>query len=112
VFLLVHVIDTIQRRRAAVKLPLGPWLEDLPREEAIEFADKRCSEQERVRSAAVRYKDDDDMEREQRYQAMRQGQWSSEVSNPVDASEWRRLTMIAGKSRSYYTEALRSSAHY
>jgi hypothetical protein len=67
VFLLMQVIDTIQRRRAAVELPLGSWLESLPREEAVRFADKRRSEEERVRNAAVRCKDDDDMEREQRY---------------------------------------------
>jgi hypothetical protein len=109
VLLLMQVIDTIQRRRTAVELPLCSWLEGLPREEAIKFAEERRSEQERVSSAAVRCKDDDDMEREQRYQTMRQGRWSSEVSNPVDASECRRLTIIAGNSGSYCTGSWRGS---
>jgi hypothetical protein len=107
VYLLVQVIDAVQRRRTAVELPFGPPTKGLPREELIRLAEERHSEQERVSNAAVRFKDDDEMEREQRYQAMRQGQWSSEVGSPVDAFVCRRLTWIVGSSGSYSTRSWR-----
>jgi hypothetical protein len=92
VFLLVQVIDIVQRQRTAVELPFGPWAEEgLPRDEAIRFAQERFDKLRRLSDAAVRYMNDDDMEREQRYRAMKRGQWSLEVSGSVDGSAYLRL---------------------